>query len=125
MNYRGEIVDNARRLCATEEMLAILQEGYADDEDMRRQFPVITPLYLRRFDAVTARRLLESVIIKASGRARDGELAACVEGLPYSQHARVDDASAPFDASSAYLLWIGRIFCACAALIVSNLFAGS
>ena len=75
-NYPDEIMENARRLGATEQMLAILQAGFVSDDDMRQNFLVIWPLYFKTFDAEIGQRLLERSIINASGGAREGELAA-------------------------------------------------
>jgi proline iminopeptidase len=75
-NYFDESMEKARRKGATEEMMAIIAEDFADDEDMRRKVAVIAPLYFKYFEAEVAIRLYENVILNASGSAAEGESAA-------------------------------------------------
>jgi proline iminopeptidase len=75
-NYTEEIMENARRMGATEEMMEVLQEDWSTDEEMRRRYPLIWPLYFKNFDPDIAQRLVEKCIITASGGAREGELPA-------------------------------------------------
>lgn len=72
-NYFFEVIRNARRKGASDEMIAILAEGYADDEDMRRKVAVIAPLYFKYFEAEIAVRMYENMIMNASGGAKEGE----------------------------------------------------
>jgi len=76
MNYQDEIMANAVRQGATEEMLAVLNEEWTSDEDMRERFPMIWSLYFKNFDPVIAARLLENCIVSTSGKAGEGELEA-------------------------------------------------
>ncbi|MFN8565303.1 MAG: alpha/beta hydrolase [Anaerolineae bacterium] len=41
---------NARRMGATDEMMTVLQEEWATDEEMRARFQIVLPLYFRNFD---------------------------------------------------------------------------
>ncbi len=56
MNYGEKIMANAVRKGATEERLAILNEGWSSDEEMRQRFPIIWPLYFKNFDSAVAQR---------------------------------------------------------------------
>lgn len=73
LNYGEEILANALRKGATEEMVTILHANFASDEDMRQKFPKIWPLYFKTFNADIAQRLVENCIITTSGRAVEGE----------------------------------------------------
>jgi proline iminopeptidase len=75
-NYVEEIMDNALRKGATEEIMAILQADFSSEDEMRQKFPKIFPLYFNTFSADIAQRLIENVILNASGGARPGELEA-------------------------------------------------
>ncbi len=75
-DYASEVMENARQMGATDEMMAALAEDWATDEEMRVRFPVIWPLYFRSFDPVIAEKLIEKTIIRVAGSARDGETAA-------------------------------------------------
>jgi len=75
-NYDEEIRANALRKGATEEMMTILQGGFASDEEMREKFAKIWPLYFKTFDVNIAHRLVENSIVSASGGAVEGELEA-------------------------------------------------
>jgi len=75
-DYSEEIMENALRMGATEDMIEALREDWSTDEEMRRRFPVIWPLYFKSFDPDIARRLVENCVINASGGAREGELSA-------------------------------------------------
>jgi proline iminopeptidase len=75
-SYSEEIVENARRQGATDEVIEVLQEDWSTDEEMRQKFPIIWPLYFKNFDADICARLLENSIITTVGGARDGELSA-------------------------------------------------
>ena len=59
-----------------EEMMVILHEDFASDDEMRQKFPTIWPLYFKTFKADIARRLVENCIVTVSGGAREGELSA-------------------------------------------------
>lgn len=74
-NYPAEIMANAERKGATEEMVAVLQaDSPATDEEMLEQVQSIFPLYFKTFDPEVAERLSEKVIFSASGGALEGEL---------------------------------------------------
>lgn len=75
-NYVDEIMENARRMGATDEMMAAMQEEWTTDEEMRERFRVIFPLYFRNFDPGMAEKLLAKSIVTVSGSAREGETAA-------------------------------------------------
>lgn len=73
-NYMQEVMDNAVRMGATEEMLQSLQADTTNDDEMRQQLLTITPLYFKTYVPEIANRLLENVIINVSGGAAEGEL---------------------------------------------------
>lgn len=75
-DYGEEVMENARRMGATGEIMAALEEEWATDEEMRTRFPVIWPLYFHNFDPATGEKLLEKTIVSVAGMARDGETAA-------------------------------------------------
>jgi proline iminopeptidase len=75
-NYMEEIMNNAIRMGATEEMLQSLQTDITSNEEMRQQLMTITPLYFKKYIPEIANRLLENVIINISGDAAEGELEA-------------------------------------------------
>jgi proline iminopeptidase len=76
MNYPDEIMENAVRQGATDEIMAVLTEEWTSDEDMRKGFPIIWPLYFRSFDQAIAEKLLENAIVTTYGKAREGEISA-------------------------------------------------
>ena len=75
-DYVSEIEANARRMGATDEVMAVLHEEWLTNEAMRERFPMIWPLYFKHFDAEVGRRLLENTIVSVEGRAREGETEA-------------------------------------------------
>jgi len=76
LNYNDEIIENALRREATEEMLEVLSADFSSDEEMREKLPIIWPLYFKNFDEKVCRRLLENSILTISGGAREGEAEA-------------------------------------------------
>ncbi len=76
MNYGEEIMANAVRKGATEEMLAVLNEEWSSDDAMRQRFPLIWSLYFKNFDPAVANRLIENAILTVAGGAREGEMAS-------------------------------------------------
>lgn len=73
-NYMQEVMDNAVRMGATEEMIQSLQADVTSNEEMRQQLLMIAPLYFKTYVPEIANRLLESVIVNVSGHAAEGEL---------------------------------------------------
>lgn len=86
-----EIMANARRKGATEEMLEILEApNPTDDKEMQRAMQVINPLYFGNFNADVANRLFEHVEWSASAGARNDVL------LPeYNIISRLEEIRAP------------------------------
>jgi proline iminopeptidase len=87
--YHEEIMANALRKGATEEMMTILPTDFASDEEMRQNLPNIWPLYFKTFDVDIAQRLVKNSIITASGGAVEGELEA------YNMVPRLGEIQAP------------------------------
>lgn len=75
-NYFDEVKENIVRKGATEEMMTILQTGFADDNDMRQKAPKLIPLYFKTYDANIGQRLFENVVFTASGESYEGEVLA-------------------------------------------------
>jgi proline iminopeptidase len=69
-----EIMDNARRMGATQEMLAAMARESTTDDEMRDNFSIYWPVYFKNFDPDIADRLVENTIVTVAGGARDGEL---------------------------------------------------
>ena len=63
-NYMGEIMANAQRKGATEEMIAALQAPTpADNEEFKRMLSVLMPLYFHKFDEKLAERLAANMML--------------------------------------------------------------
>jgi proline iminopeptidase len=75
-NYTEEIMENARRQGATDEILDVLQEDWHTDREMRQRFPLIWPLYFKNFDAELGTRLLDNCIVSIAGQTIEGEIEA-------------------------------------------------
>jgi proline iminopeptidase len=62
-NYGEEIMANVEHRGATEEIMTALQSpNPTDDEEMRRVFEIVFPLYFHKFDATLAGRLIADTI---------------------------------------------------------------
>lgn len=75
-NYFDEILENARQMSATDEMILSLQSDYATDEEMRKGMETIQPLYFKNFVPEIAKSLFENTILNVDGGATEGELKA-------------------------------------------------
>ena len=75
-NYFDEILENARQMGATDEMILSLQSDYATDEEMRQGMETIQPLYFKNFVPEIAKSLFENTILNVDGGATEGELKA-------------------------------------------------
>jgi len=75
-NYYEEIIENALRQGATEEMLDVLTADFASAEEMFQKLPIIWPLYFKNYDEKACKRLLENSILTVSGGACEGEIEA-------------------------------------------------
>ena len=75
-NYLEEVMENALRKGATEEMMEALQAESSSDEEYRQHLQTIWPLYFKVFDEDIHRSLLKNTIIRLSGNTREGELAS-------------------------------------------------
>jgi len=76
--YGDEVMENAQRQAQRhsnpKEILAVMQENWSTDEEMRARFPIMWPIYFKNFDPEVGARLLENSIVTVSGGARKGEL---------------------------------------------------
>jgi len=72
--YFDEIIENARQLGATDEMIEGLQSDWATDDEMRQGMETIQPLYFKNFEPEIAKRLLENTIFNVNGGAAEGEI---------------------------------------------------
>lgn len=89
-DFPEEVMANAERKGATEEMMAILEADRPDSaKQMRRQMQTILPLYFKTFDPDTAHRLTANVLLNPSGGAAEGERAS------YDVKARLPEISVP------------------------------
>jgi proline iminopeptidase len=76
-SYGDETLHAARRQGATKEMLSVLQEDDApDDEGVHRQLMTIWPLYWNNFGSEISRHMMDNCIFSVAGLARQGELQA-------------------------------------------------
>lgn len=74
-NYGEEIMANAKRKGATEEMMAVLHAPkLTDDAQMKHALQSIIPLYFYKFDANLADRLFENTVWSASAWTRSDQL---------------------------------------------------
>ena len=65
-NYMEEIMVNAQRKGATDEMIAALQApSPLDNEEFKRMLHVITPLYFYQFDQALAEQLTANIMLSA------------------------------------------------------------
>ena len=75
-DYIPEVLANAERKGATDEMFAALNAQETSDAELIANFKTIAPLYFKHFDPEIARSLYENGIITLDGMARAGELEA-------------------------------------------------
>ncbi len=81
--HAEEVMINARRKGATEEMMAILDApNPTDDNEMKRVMQVISPLYFHIFNADVARRIFEHVVWSGSAGARNDVLLPAYNLIP-------------------------------------------
>lgn len=73
-NYSDEIMENARQMGATDEMIASLQSDWSSDDEMRQGMETIQPLYFKNFVPELATSLFENTIFSVNGSAAEGEL---------------------------------------------------
>jgi proline iminopeptidase len=74
-NYGEEIMANAKRKGATEEMTAVLHAPeLTDDAQMKHALQAIIPLYFHKFDANLANRFFENTVWSASAWTRSDQL---------------------------------------------------
>jgi len=70
-DYGEEIIVNAKRKGASEEMMAVLNApSFANDEEMQQAWRVIAPLYFYAFDVDLADRLFGQTVLSASASGR-------------------------------------------------------
>jgi proline iminopeptidase len=75
-DYFDEILENALKMGATDEMIENLKTNYSTDEDFRKGMEIIQPLYFKNFAPEIAKRLFKNTIFNANGDAAEGELEA-------------------------------------------------
>lgn len=72
LNYGKEIMDNAKRKGATQEMIdTLFGPDPVADADMERYMRIIAPLYFHNFDAERFERLISQTVWSASALARN------------------------------------------------------
>jgi proline iminopeptidase len=83
-NYGGEVLTNAKRKGATQEMIdALSGPDPTTDADMARYMRVIAPLYVRDFDVERFEHLISQTVWSASALARNEPLLHEFNATPY------------------------------------------
>ncbi|MBT3670649.1 MAG: alpha/beta fold hydrolase [Chloroflexi bacterium] len=74
-DYFDEILENAKKKGATEEMIEAIIEEWHSDEEFEKGLKTFFPLYFKNYDENFANKMVENIIMKYSGMTREGELA--------------------------------------------------